>query len=148
MSLNCAPKHATQGVEQKEKELPMDAFCLAMDNHFTMLKVTTKLWEIDVGIVGTAHTRRGWHLKELSNMDNGLVLCVNTLYKVGEIVERLKKCPRTTVKNKQHVAKVWDDKEKEHIFIPTLIDDYNHWMCRVDIVDQWIAHYHPDLRCR
>eukprot|EP00957_Ditylum_brightwellii_P111821 8528786-Ditylum_brightwellii.AAC.1 len=72
-------------------------------------------------------------------MDNGLVLCMNTLHRVGEIVERLKKCPRTTVKNKLHVTKVWDDKGKKHIFIPTLINDYNHWMCGVDIVDQHIS---------
>eukprot|EP00957_Ditylum_brightwellii_P172779 13153505-Ditylum_brightwellii.AAC.2 len=63
-------------------------------------------------------------------MDNGLVFCVTTLSKLEEIVERLMKCPRTTVKNKLHVAKVWGDKGNTHIFIPTLIDDYNHWMCR------------------
>eukprot|EP00957_Ditylum_brightwellii_P100473 7658487-Ditylum_brightwellii.AAC.1 len=151
----------------------MDAFCLAMDNYFTLLKVIAKLHKIGVGIVGTVRARRGWPPKELSNaiqqdanfnnlfwtvdvfgilvvqwMDNGFVLCVTTLHKVGEIVERLRKCPRTAVKNKLHAAKVWGDKGKKHIFISTLIDDYNHWMCGVDIVDQHIAYYHPDLRCR
>eukprot|EP00957_Ditylum_brightwellii_P069175 5252956-Ditylum_brightwellii.AAC.1 len=133
----------------------MDDFCLAMDNHFTLMKVIAKLCEIGVKIVGTLHARMGWPLKELSNvtqqdansndifwtvgdfgtpvawwMDNVLVLCVTTLHKVGEIVERLRKYPRATVKNKLHSAKVWGDKGKKHIFIPTFINDYNHWMCR------------------
>eukprot|EP00957_Ditylum_brightwellii_P086011 6544020-Ditylum_brightwellii.AAC.1 len=81
-------------------------------------------------------------------MDNGLVFCVSTLHKVEEIVGRLRKYPRTTVKNKQHGVKVWGDKENKHIFIPTLIDDYSHWMSGVHIVDQCIDYYHTDLRCR
>eukprot|EP00957_Ditylum_brightwellii_P125504 9566480-Ditylum_brightwellii.AAC.1 len=151
----------------------MDAFCLGMGNYFTLLKVIVKLCNIVVGISGTVWARRGWPSKELSNftqqdahfincfwtvdnfgmlvvqwMDNGLAHCVFTLHNVGERVERLRKHPRTTVNNKQHVVKVWGDKGKKHIFIPTLIDDYNHWMCGVDIVDQHIAYYHPNLRCR
>eukprot|EP00957_Ditylum_brightwellii_P119640 9128235-Ditylum_brightwellii.AAC.1 len=63
---NCAPKHATRCAEQKEKELPMNAFCLVMDNYFTLPKVIAKLCKIGVGIVGTAYARREWPLKELS----------------------------------------------------------------------------------
>ena len=33
------------------------------------------------------------------------------------------------------------------IWIPQAIDDYNHWMCGVDLCDQKVAYYHPDLRC-
>eukprot|EP00957_Ditylum_brightwellii_P063399 4812187-Ditylum_brightwellii.AAC.1 len=91
----------------------MDEFCLAMDNYFTLSKVIGKLRGIGVGIVGTSRARRGGPPKELSNitqqdanfndffwtidkygtlvarwMDNGLVLCVSTLHKVEEIVER------------------------------------------------------------
>ena len=29
-----------------------------------------------------------------------------------------------------------------------LINDYNHWMLGIDVIDQRIAYYHPDLRCR
>eukprot|EP00957_Ditylum_brightwellii_P071916 5466095-Ditylum_brightwellii.AAC.1 len=46
----------------------MDAFCLAMDNYFTLPKVIAKLCKIDVGIVGTVWARRGWLPKELSNV--------------------------------------------------------------------------------
>eukprot|EP00957_Ditylum_brightwellii_P146342 11142819-Ditylum_brightwellii.AAC.1 len=99
----------------------MGAFCLARYNYFTLPKVIAKLHDIGVGIVGIVHARRGWPPKELSNviqqdgnfndffwtvndfgtlvvwwMYNGLFLCVTTLHKVGEIVERLRKYPRTT----------------------------------------------------
>ena len=33
------------------------------------------------------------------------------------------------------------------LWIPRAIDDYNHWMCGVDLADQKISYYHPDLRC-
>eukprot|EP00957_Ditylum_brightwellii_P097154 7398937-Ditylum_brightwellii.AAC.1 len=89
---NRIPKHATRGVGQR-KEATMDTFCLRMDNYFTLPKVIGKLHDIGIGIVGTAQARRGWPPKELRNacctvMDTGLVICVSTLHKVGEIVER------------------------------------------------------------
>ena len=62
-------------------------------------------------------------------------------------IKRERKRPRTTVKNKNHINKIWGDNGKVEVYIPTLIDDYNHWMCGVDIVDQRIAYYHPNLRC-
>eukprot|EP00957_Ditylum_brightwellii_P101329 7721844-Ditylum_brightwellii.AAC.1 len=144
-----------------------------MDNYFTLPKVIGKLRNSGIGIVGTAQARRGWPPKELSNiaqqdanfndffwtiekygtlvagwMDNGLALCVSTLHKVGEIVEKARKHPRSTIKNKSHVIKIWGDKEKKSIKIPTLIDDYNHWICGIDVIGQRIAYYHPNLRCR
>ena len=32
--------------------------------------------------------------------------------------------------------------------ISTLINNYNHWMLGVDLVDQLIAYYRPKIRCR
>ena len=32
--------------------------------------------------------------------------------------------------------------------IPQIINDYNHWMLGVDLVDQLIAYYRPKIRCR
>eukprot|EP00957_Ditylum_brightwellii_P059032 4477316-Ditylum_brightwellii.AAC.1 len=40
---------------------------------------------------------------------------------------------------------VWGDKGKVKVCIPTIIDDYNLWMCGVDIINQRIAYYHPNL---
>eukprot|EP00957_Ditylum_brightwellii_P047323 3595441-Ditylum_brightwellii.AAC.1 len=47
--------------------------------------------------------------------------------------------PRKTVKNKNQIGNIWGDKGKVDVYIPTTIDEYNHWMCGVDIVDQRIA---------
>ena len=32
--------------------------------------------------------------------------------------------------------------------IPQIINNYNHWMLGVDVVDQLIAYYRPKIRCR
>eukprot|EP00957_Ditylum_brightwellii_P155691 11852800-Ditylum_brightwellii.AAC.1 len=42
---------------------------------------------------------------------------------------------------------MWGDKGEVEVYIPTLIDDCNHWMCGVDTVEQRIAYYHPNLCC-
>ena len=80
-------------------------------------------------------------------MDNGLVLCVSTLHQVGKSICMKRKRPRITVKNKNHVSKVWGNSSIANIFIPQMIDDYNHWMGGVDLSNQRIAYYHPNLIC-
>ena len=80
-------------------------------------------------------------------MDNGMVLCVSTMHKIGAVIKRRRKRPRVTKLNRQHVNKIWGSEGAAEIFIPTLIDDYNHWMGGVDLSDQRISYYHPDLRC-
>ena len=151
----------------------MHVFCLAMDNYFTLPKILKILREKNIGVVGTSRFRQNWPPKKLREveqnsaqfnsfhhcidefgnlvarwMDNGLVLCVSTLHKVGEVIKRKRKRPRKTHKNKNHVDIIWKDNPVAEIYIPTLIDDYNHWMGGVDLTDQMIAYYHPDLRCR
>ena len=153
-------------------EKPMAHFCLAMDNYFTLPKIIQRLRECGIGVVGTARFKRGWPPALLRNveqnncafndfnwmvdehgtlvarwMDNGLVFCVSTLHKVGKIVKRNRKRPRKTCKNSGHVDKVWGDDAVKEIFIPTLIDDYNHWMGGVDLCDQRISYYHCNFRC-
>ena len=76
-------------------------------------------------------------------MDNGLVFCVSTIHKPGQIVKRRRKRPRVTANNKKHVQKIWEDRGTVDIFIPLLIDKYNYWMGGVDFSDQRIAYYHP-----
>ena len=161
------------GINVFDQKEMMETFCLAMDNYFTLPKVIHKLREIGVGVVGTARFRsNGWPpkaLKDISKdkarfnefyytidnfgtliarwMDNGMVFCVSTLHRPGNMIKRLRKRPRVTNNNKNHVSKIWGDKGTVQIFIPTLIDDYNHWMGGVDLCDQRIAYYHPNLRC-
>ena len=61
--------------------------------------------------------------------------------------KRNRKKQRKTPKNASHVDKIWGSKGSAMIYIPTMIDDYNHWMGGVDLSDQRISYYHPDLRC-
>lgn len=152
----------------------MSKFCLAMDNYFTLPKVIVALRNMGIGIVGTARYRGSWPPKELKNvskesakfnefywtidefgtlvarwMDNGMVFCVSTMHKVGNRVKRMRKRPRKTANNKNHIEKIWGEKGATDIYIPTLIDDYNYWMGGVDVADQRISYYHPSkLVCR
>ena len=59
------------------------------------------------------------------------------------MIRRLQKRPWVTINNKNYASKIWGDKAKAQICIPTLIDGHNHWMGGVDVSDQKISHYHP-----
>lgn len=158
------------GIEEMQEAEQKD-FCLAMDNYFTLPNIITKLREMGIGVVGTARFRRSWPPSKVRQvkqekssfndfyyainefgtllgcwMDNGLVFCVSTIHHIGDIVKRTRKRPRETKNNKKHVKEVWGDDGKKDIYIPCLIDDYNHWMGGVDLSDQRIAYYHPDVR--
>ena len=76
------------------------------------------------------------------------MFCVSTIHRAGQMVKRTRRKPRKTIKNQVHVDKVWGLNGKTEVFIPKLIDDYNHWMGGVDLVDQHIAYYHPNVRYR
>jgi len=61
------------------------------------------------------------------------------MHKPGQIISRKKKRPRITQKNRSHVREIWGTEGVVSISIPTLIDDYNHWIGGVDVSDQRIA---------
>ena len=54
--------------------------------------------------------------------------------------------PRVTNLNKKNVDLVWGKNHMKEIKIPSIIDDYNHWMLVVDKIDQYITYYQPQLR--
>ena len=143
-----------------------------MDNYFSVPKVIAKLREKGIGMVGTSRPKSNWPPKSLKSInidkanfnefywlidehstlvarwkDNGMVLCCSTVHRVNKVIPRLRKKPRPTATNTSHLKEVWGDDGYTTIKIPTLIDDYNHWMGGVDMSDQFIAYYHPDLRC-
>ena len=146
---------------------------LAMDNYFTLPKVIKALRDKSIGVVGTARFKQSWPPKELKSidaknvefndflytfdkygtlvarwMDNTLVFLVSTIHRVESIIERVRRRPRFTQMNRGHVDNIWGERGKKNIYIPSLVDDYNHWMGGVDLADQRIAYYMPDLRCR
>jgi len=73
---------------------------------------------------------------------------VSTLHGGEESIVRERRCPRVTSLIKKHVMEVWGDNHTREIKIPSVIDDYNHWMLGVDKSDQFIAYYRPQLRVR
>ena len=72
---------------------------------------------------------------------NGLVFLVRTVHTVGNYIEK-------TINNKHHIDRVWARNLQVKISIPIIVDEYNHLMDGVDIVDQHIAYYYPNIRCR
>ena len=82
-------------------------------------------------------------------IDNNIVKMVSTVHTgcEGEQVEANRRRPRINPINKNNVAHVWGNQHRRNIFIPVIINDYNHWMNGVDIADQLIANYRPKLGC-
>ena len=56
-------------------------------------------------------------------MDNGLVFVVSTVQKIGKKIKSIRRRPRKTVLNHNHIDRIWGDKGKVLIRIPTCIDD-------------------------
>ena len=70
------------------------------------------------------------------------------MHTVGTIIQKNRRRPKVTLLNRTHVSKIWGTHPRTNIFIPKLVDDYNHWMGGVDIADQRIAYYHPSFQFR
>ena len=81
-------------------------------------------------------------------VDNNVVTMVSNVHYGNEIVQQDRKRPRQTSTNRTHLQTVWGTEAVRKITIPKVIDDYNHWMLGVDKIDQLIAYYRPNLRCR
>ena len=147
-------------------------FVVAMDNYFTLPKVCAMMRECGIGTVGTARFRGTWppasirqvNVKDATFnelfwsidefgtlvvrwMDNGMVFLISTVHTVMDVAYCLRRRPRVTQLNKGHVNNVWGKLGKVWLWIPRIVDDYNHWMGGVDLADQMIAYYHPDMRC-
>ena len=55
------------------------------------------------------------------------------------------KCPWITLKNIRNIKAVWGDGGTKYIFICYLINNYNHCMGDVDVVEQRFSYYNPGL---
>lgn len=145
-------------------------FVVFMDNFFTYPKIIAELKGKGVAVVGTARPKRNWPPNELKVpshaqfndlyycsddfgnltmrwVDNNIVMLVSNAHNPGDFIERPRRKPRLTNTNKTHVESVWGHTSVTNIQIPLVIDDYNNHMNGVDIADQRISSYAPDLRC-
>lgn len=146
-------------------------YIVCMDNYFTWNRVVKSLTEMMIGVVGTARAARGWPPKEIKAVtddrfntvyllndaagykimrwvDNNVVTMVTNIHTGEETTETERKRPRATSTNRTAIRDVWGKDAVKKITIPKVIDDYNHWMNGVDLSDQLIAYYRPNLRCR
>ena len=83
-------------------------------------------------------------------IDNNIVKMVSNIH-TGDSTEQVlrnRRKPRLNEFNKKHVRLIWGDEHRKQLEIPQIINDYNHWMLGVDVVDQLIAYYRPKIRCR
>ena len=83
-------------------------------------------------------------------IDNNIVKMVSNIH-TGDSTEQVlrnRRKPRLNEFNKKHVRLIWGDEHRKELEIPQIINDYNHWMLGVDVVDQLIAYYRPKIRCR
>ena len=145
------PRSTRQNSADVFSKKQMPTFCIAMDNYFTLPPVIKKLRDKAIGVVGTARFKRNWPPKELKMidikdaefndffytydengtliarwMDNRLVFLVSTIHQISNIVQRIRRRPRITKLNKNHVESIWGNLGKTSIFIPQLVDHYNH----------------------
>ena len=82
-------------------------------------------------------------------VDNSIVKLVSNVHRgtKDESVEKSRRRPKMNQTNKDGVVKVWGNQPRVDIKIPGIIDDYNHWMLGVDVADQMILSYRPQIRC-
>jgi len=73
---------------------------------------------------------------------------VSTVHDGTEVIETVRKRPRTTQQNRRRIATAFGNDAVKTMEIPAVIYDYNHWMGGVDKADQLISYYKPRIRCR
>jgi Transposase IS4 len=147
-------------------------YYLAMDNFFTTPRVMVGTRERGVAVLGTARGRGKtfppseirsikdsrfnslYLLPDARNFliarwyDNTDVLLVSTVHRGDECILKMRRRPKVSAGNQRHVDRVWaNGAHTVPITIPSMIDDYNHWMGGVDRADQLISYYRPNLRC-
>eukprot|EP00957_Ditylum_brightwellii_P028289 2137275-Ditylum_brightwellii.AAC.1 len=109
-----------------------------MDNYFIIPKIIACLREMNIGVVGTSHFRKARPPKVLRNIMQQEARFNDFYWCVDEFGTLLGRWMDTGMA-------IWGNCRKKEIFIPWLIDNYNHWMGGVDLADQRIPYYHPDI---
>ena len=133
-------------------------FIIYMDNGFSTIPLFQKLRECKIGACGTTRVNRIGYPAALEEkvfmewntidgctvdgvlcfrwMDNNIVRMLTTVHPWNEVTRSLRRRPRSTSTNASMVRKAFAGCDRASFFIPTAIDDYNHYMGGVDIADQ------------
>jgi len=81
-------------------------------------------------------------------VDNNIVTMVSSIHTGEEKILRKRKRPRKNATNKNHLPQIFGDEAVAEIEIPDVVIDYNFKMKGVELSDQLIAYYCPQVRCR
>jgi hypothetical protein len=73
---------------------------------------------------------------------------VTSVHTGHESIQRKRRKPNETIKNRQKFRRNCSDGSKPRVKIPCIINDYNNWTAAVDRSDQMIAYYRIELSCR
>lgn len=69
-------------------------------------------------------------------MDNNIVRMLTTVHPWNEVTRSIRRRPRKTCTNATIVRRAFGSEARASFYIPTAIDDYNHFMGGVDIANQ------------
>jgi Transposase IS4 len=144
---------------------PNRPYIVFLDNLFLNVEVAHCLLELQVATMGTTRKRARGIPDSLLNLqeqkqhlvwnsmvakvidkclvflwqDNKALIAISTphsLHRREDLTEVLRKRPRSTNSNRAVILPVFNDESIKSLEIPVPIDDYNHGMCGVDIVNQ------------
>jgi hypothetical protein len=167
----CSVLHLIEQLPFKQQ-----AFNIYMDNFFSSIPLFQYLQTKGIGACGTCRTNSArfpkvlkvgkdakldWNTRSgvvvddvlaILWIDNGAVTMLSTIHQlIGDDweVERNRRRPRETHINVVNVRRTWGNDYRKPLYIPKVIDDYNHHMGGVDIADQRRGYYHTQLpTCR
>ena len=147
------------------------SFIVYTDNGFSTIPLFRALREKGIGACGTTRVNRVDYPSALEDnsllewnsidgyavglppnqvlcfrwMDNNIVRMLTTVHPWNEVTHSLRRKPRKTSTNAALVRKAFGNRDRAAFFIPTAIDDYNHYMGGVDIADQRRAGRTPTI---
>ncbi|CAG8793134.1 24728_t:CDS:2, partial [Cetraspora pellucida] len=134
------------------KQLPQEyAFNIYMDNFFSSINLYQFLREKGFGACGTWDHLIGVVVDDVLSflwIDNSPVTMLTTIHKIDGQDSKIKKNHRKPYEastNYKNIRSVFGDEVRKVIPILVAVDDYNHYMGRVDIADQLRSYYSTQL---
>ncbi|EDN09501.1 predicted protein [Histoplasma mississippiense (nom. inval.)] len=122
-------------------------YSIYMDNYFTSVALFHYLRKQGIGACGTTRPANlPPLLQELKNSGLSAHIPFNTLFhKPDSFIERIRKRPGINSTNGSQIRRLFGDKFEQAMEIPTIIDDYNHYMNGIDLANQYRASYETHM---